>query len=122
MTKRDLRCPGQEARQETETGRRQRRPAPDRAGSRAPSSAQRPRQSSALVNCVRKQYIFPKIWKDFAVAIKPATLMTANEAASVTGVPLRQGHRNIDAGPLGAAVKRRNKGRLLAPKGLDGPQ
>jgi hypothetical protein len=34
-------------------------------------------------------------------------LMTANEAASVTGVPLRQVHRIIDAGLLGGAVKRR---------------
>jgi hypothetical protein len=32
-----------------------------------------------------------------AVATKP-TLMTANEAASVTGVPLRQVNRIIDAG------------------------
>jgi uncharacterized protein (DUF433 family) len=46
--------------------------------------------------------------------------MTANEAASVTGVPLRQIHRIIDAGLLGAAVKRDNKARLLAPKGLVG--
>jgi len=46
--------------------------------------------------------------------------MTANEAASVTGVPLRQVHRIIDAGLLGAAVKRRNNARLLAPRGLVG--
>jgi len=54
------------------------------------------------------------------VATKLTTLMTANEAASVTGVPVRQVHRIIDAGLLGAAVKRRNKARLLAPKGLVG--
>jgi uncharacterized protein (DUF433 family) len=66
------------------------------------------------------RYIFPGIWKDFAVAMKPKALMTANEAASVTGVPLRQVHRIIDAGLLGAAVKRDNKARLLAPKGLVG--
>jgi hypothetical protein len=47
------------------------------------------------------------------VATKPTTLMTANEAASVTGVSLRQVHGIIDAGLLGAAVKRRNKARLL---------
>jgi len=47
-------------------------------------------------------------------------LMTANEAASVTGVPLRQVHRIIDAGLLGGAVKRRDKARLLAPKALVG--
>src|SRR5258708_27723573 len=120
MTKRDLSCPRQQAPEETETWHRQHRPAPYRAGSRAPSSAQRPRQSSALVNCVRKQYIFPNIWKDFAVAIKPATLMTANEAASVTGVPLRQVHRIIDAGLLGGAVRQRDKVRLLAQKALVG--
>src|SRR5260370_1890276 len=64
--------------------------------------------------------MFPTIWKDFSLATKAITLMTANEAASVTGVPLRQVHRIIDAGLLGAAVKRRNKARLLAPKGLVG--
>jgi uncharacterized protein (DUF433 family) len=46
--------------------------------------------------------------------------MTANEAASVTGVPLRQVHRIIDAGLLGGAVKRRDKARLVAPKALVG--
>lgn len=64
--------------------------------------------------------MFPTIWKDFGLATKATTLMTANEAASVTGVPLRQVHRIIDAGLLGAAVKRRNKARLLAPRGLVG--
>ena len=64
--------------------------------------------------------MFPTIWKDFSLATKVTTLMTANEAASVTGVPLRQVHRIIDAGLLGAAVKRRNKARLLAPRGLVG--
>jgi len=54
------------------------------------------------------------------VATTPTALMTANEAASVTGVPLRQVHRIIDAGLLGGAVKRRDKARLLAPKGLVG--
>jgi uncharacterized protein (DUF433 family) len=47
-------------------------------------------------------------------------LMTANEAASVTGVPLRQVHRIIDAGLLGGAVKRRRHARLLARKALIG--
>lgn len=46
--------------------------------------------------------------------------VTANEAASVTGVPLRQVHRIIDAGLLGGAVKRRDKARLLAPSALVG--
>jgi uncharacterized protein (DUF433 family) len=48
------------------------------------------------------------------------TLMTANEAASVTGVPLRQVHRIIDAGLLEGAVKRRRNARLLARKALVG--
>jgi uncharacterized protein (DUF433 family) len=51
-------------------------------------------------------------------ANQTTTLMTANEAASVTGVPLRQVHRIIDAGLLGGAVKRRDKARLLAPRAL----
>jgi len=55
-----------------------------------------------------------------SVPTNQTTLMTANEAASVTGLPLRQVHRIIDAGLLGAAVKRRNKARLLAPKALVG--
>lgn len=47
-------------------------------------------------------------------------LMTANEAASVTGVPLRQVHRIIDAGLLGGAVKQRHNARLLARRALVG--
>jgi uncharacterized protein (DUF433 family) len=50
----------------------------------------------------------------------PSMLMTANEAASVTGVPLRQVHRIIDAGLLGDAVKRRRNARLLARNALVG--
>ena len=47
-------------------------------------------------------------------------LMTANEAASVTGVPLRQVHRIIDAGLLGGAVKRRRHARMLTRNALVG--
>jgi len=47
-------------------------------------------------------------------------LMTANEAASVTGVPLRQVHRIIDAGLLEGAVRRRRNSRLLARNALVG--
>ena len=47
-------------------------------------------------------------------------LMTANEAASVTGVPLRQVHRIIDAGLLQGAVKRRRNARLLTRSALVG--
>jgi len=46
--------------------------------------------------------------------------MTANEAASVTGVPLRQVHRIIDDGLLGGAVRRRHNARLLARGALVG--
>jgi uncharacterized protein (DUF433 family) len=46
--------------------------------------------------------------------------MTANEAATVTGVPLRQVHRIIDAGLLGGAVRRRHRARLLARTALVG--
>jgi uncharacterized protein (DUF433 family) len=46
--------------------------------------------------------------------------MTANEAASVTGVPLRQVHRIIDAGLLHGAVKRRHNARLLTREALIG--
>ncbi len=41
------------------------------------------------------------------------TLVTANEAASITGVPLRQVHRIIDAGLLEGGVKRERNARLL---------
>jgi uncharacterized protein (DUF433 family) len=51
---------------------------------------------------------------------KMLMLMTANEAASVTGVPLRQVHRIIDAGLLQGAVKRRRNARLLTRSALVG--
>jgi uncharacterized protein (DUF433 family) len=51
---------------------------------------------------------------------KRTMLMTANEAASVTGVPLRQVHRIIDAGLLDGAVKRRGGARLVAATALTG--
>jgi uncharacterized protein (DUF433 family) len=49
-----------------------------------------------------------------------SALMTANEAASATGVPLRQVHRIIDAGLLDGAVKRRRNARLLPRDALVG--
>jgi uncharacterized protein (DUF433 family) len=55
-----------------------------------------------------------------SMATNRMALMTANEAASVTGVPLRQVHRIIDAGLLGGAVRRRHSARLLARKALVG--
>lgn len=54
------------------------------------------------------------------MAAGQTTLMTANEAAWVTGVPLRQVHRIIDAGLLEGAVKRRRNARLLARNALVG--
>src|SRR5258707_14848943 len=57
---------------------------------------------------------------EISVPANQTTLMTANEAASVTGVPLRQVHRIIDAGLLGGAVRQRDKVRLLAQKAFVG--
>ncbi len=54
------------------------------------------------------------------MSANPTTLMTANEAASVTGVPLRQVHRIIDAGLLKGAVTRGRNARLLTRKALVG--
>ena len=47
----------------------------------------------------------------------PQTL-SANEAACVTGVPLRQVHRIIDAGLLGSAAARRERSRTVHCDGL----
>src|SRR5947209_2785911 len=58
---------------------------------------------------------------ELAMAVnRESGLMTANEAASVTGVPLRQVHRIIDAGLLGGAVKRRHHSRMLTRNALVG--
>ncbi len=54
------------------------------------------------------------------MSANPTTLMTANEAASITGVPLRQVHRIIDAGLLKGAVKRRHHARFLTRYALVG--
>jgi len=45
-------------------------------------------------------------------------VLSANEAACVTGVPLRQVHRIIDTGVLGSAASRREGARLLHSDGL----
>jgi uncharacterized protein (DUF433 family) len=50
----------------------------------------------------------------------PARQLTANEASAITGVPLRQVHRIIDAGLLDGAVERRRNARLLARSALVG--
>ncbi|MGA8613442.1 MAG: DUF433 domain-containing protein [Xanthobacteraceae bacterium] len=47
-------------------------------------------------------------------------LLSANEAASVTGVPLKHVHRIVDAGLLGAAVKSRAGMRVIVRRGLIG--
>ena len=47
-------------------------------------------------------------------------LMTVSEASSVTGVPLRQVRRIIDAGLLNGKVKRQRNARLLARDALVG--
>ena len=44
--------------------------------------------------------------------------LSANEAACVTGVPLRQVHQIIDAGLLGAAAARRDGSRIVYCDGL----
>jgi len=44
--------------------------------------------------------------------------LTANEAACVTDVPLRQVHRIIDTGVLGSAAARREGSRLVHCDGL----
>jgi uncharacterized protein (DUF433 family) len=46
--------------------------------------------------------------------------LSANEAASVTGVPLKQVHRIVDAGLLDGAVENRAGTRLIAGRGLVG--
>jgi uncharacterized protein (DUF433 family) len=46
--------------------------------------------------------------------------LSANEAACVTGVPLKQVHRIIDAGLLGDAVESRKGARVILSKALVG--
>lgn len=46
--------------------------------------------------------------------------LSANEAALVTGVPLKQVHRFVDAGLLEGAVARRAGGRVILSRGLVG--
>lgn len=46
--------------------------------------------------------------------------LSANEAASVTGVPLKQVHRIVDAGLLQGAVENRSGTRIILGRGLVG--
>jgi uncharacterized protein (DUF433 family) len=66
--------------------------------------------------------LFPEIWKDLEASMPThqMMLMTANEAASVTGVPLRYVHRIIDAGLLEGAVIRQRNARLFKRNALIG--
>jgi uncharacterized protein (DUF433 family) len=77
--------------------------------------------SVSLVKSIELRYIsFQKHGKIMQMASNRFALMTANEAASVTGVPLRQVHRIIDAGLLDGPVKRLRNARLLPRDALVG--
>ena len=54
------------------------------------------------------------------VAAMATRILSANEAACVTGVPLKQVHRIIDTGLLGSAVGTRNGSRVILHGGLVG--
>ena len=54
------------------------------------------------------------------VAAMAAQILSANEAACVTGVPLKQVHRIIDTGLLGSAADTRNGSRFILRGGLVG--
>ena len=47
-------------------------------------------------------------------------VLSVNEASQVTGVPLKQAHRIIDAGLLGDAVRREKGSRVILGKALVG--
>ena len=51
-------------------------------------------------------------------ANKIPAMLSANEAACVTGVPLKNVHRIIDAGLLGSSSARRGKSRAVRSNGL----
>ena len=54
------------------------------------------------------------------VAAMGVQILSANEAACVTGVPLKQVHRIIDTGLLGSAADTRNGSRVILRGGLVG--
>ena len=62
----------------------------------------------------------PNLWKDFIVNTLLNEALTANEAASVTRVPLKQVHRIIDAGLLAGRVETRKGSRVIIGSGLIG--
>jgi uncharacterized protein (DUF433 family) len=63
--------------------------------------------------------LFPDLWKDSSMA-QVREALSANEAASVTGVPLKQVHRIVDAGLLEGAVESRAGIRVIVGRGLVG--
>jgi hypothetical protein len=69
MMKRDLSSPWPQMQQETETWHRKHPPSGNGRDRDARRTELRTttQQCSALANCVRKWYIFPKNWKDFSV-------------------------------------------------------
>jgi len=52
--------------------------------------------------------------------VQARTALSANEAASVTGVPLKEVHRIVDAGLLEGAVESRGGTRVIVGRGLVG--
>lgn len=90
---------------------------------KTPQTKSQTRERRALENLGRMDYIVSKILETFwrlTMAGGQQNLVTANEAASVTGVPLQQVHRIIDAGLLEGAVRRRDNARLVTRKALVG--
>lgn len=66
-------------------------------------------------------YILSNLLEEFMRAMTHAKeALSANEAASVTGVPLKQVHRIVDAGLLQGAVENRAGARVILGKGLVG--
>jgi uncharacterized protein (DUF433 family) len=61
----------------------------------------------------------PDFWKEYDV-VQARAVLSANEAASVTGVPLKEVHRIVDAGLLEGAVENRGGTRVIADRGLVG--
>jgi uncharacterized protein (DUF433 family) len=68
----------------------------------------------------RHAIYLPNLWKDFIVNALLNEALTANEAASVTRVPLKQVHRIIDAGLLAGRVETRKGSRVIVGSGLIG--
>ena len=72
----------------------------------------------ALASRLPRLYFFQNGGKINNGGHRASRTLTANEAACVTGVPLRQVHRIIDTGVLGSAAARREGSRLVHGDGL----